>query len=293
MTIALQVSSGSTLLTVLRQHWKLYLIEASLLGMFMISACAFGVLLEHPELPLRRSIESGLVRRMLMGLAMAGTAMTLIYTRWGRRSGAHMNPATTLAFLWLGRIHPVDAAGYIAGQFIGGVAGVSLVVLTMSEQVRHPSVNYVSTLPGMYGLVAAWTAEFVIAFLMLTMVLNVNRFPRLAPYTGCFAGLLVGLYITFEAPVSGMSLNPARSFASAVHAGSFDFLWIYFTAPVAGMIAGVEMNRRMRGSAKRMCGKFSHSRAVQCIFKCSCVDAVASGSTMPESGSSREHEGAP
>jgi aquaporin Z len=257
---------------IVREHWPLYLIEGTLLGLFMVSACTFGILLEHPDSPARRAIDSSLLRRALMGVAMGATAVTLIYSRWGRRSGAHFNPATTVAFLRMNRIHGVDAIGYIAAQFVGGASGVALAALFAPARVTHPSVNYVSTLPGGYGIAAAWVAEFMIAFVMLMMVMNVNKRPCLAPYTGCFAGLLVAAYITFEAPISGMSLNPARTFASAINARVFTFSWIYFTAPVLGMLAAVEVNRRVARAPAKLCGKFSHSRTVSCIFKCNCID---------------------
>jgi aquaporin Z len=76
-------------------------------SLFMVSACTFGILLEHPESPARRAIDSSLLRRALMGIAMGATAVTLIYSRWGRRSGAHFNPATTLAFLRMNGIHGI------------------------------------------------------------------------------------------------------------------------------------------------------------------------------------------
>jgi aquaporin Z len=272
MTVVEAINPARSALAVVRDHWRFYLIEAALLGLFMISACAFCMLLEHPGSPLRQHIDSRFVRRMLMGIAMGGTAIALIYSRWGRRSGAHMNPATTVAFLRLRRIHTVDAIFYIAAQFIGGALGVLLMTSILSERVMHPNVNYAATLPGKYGLLAAWMAEFVIAFVMLTMVLNVNRFPSLARYTGIFVGMLVATYITFEAPISGMSLNPARTFASAVNAKLWSFLWLYFTAPVAGMLAAVEVSRLLASRPERLCGKFSHSRTVQCIFQCKCLE---------------------
>jgi aquaporin Z len=220
----------------------------------------------------RQQIDAALLRRVLMGVAMGSAAICLIYSRWGQRSGAHMNPATTLAFLRLGRIHPVDAICYISAQFAGGALGVVLMAWLVPDRVMHPAVNYAATLPGSWGLAAAWIAEFIIAFIMLSMVLNVNKSPALAPYTGVFAGALVTTYIALEAPISGMSLNPARTFASAVNAGMFRFLWIYFTAPTLGMLAAAEVNRRLAARPGRLCGKFSHSRTVQCIFECRCLE---------------------
>lgn len=71
----------------LRKNWSLYLIEGWALGMFMISAALFVILIEHPELPVRNAIENGFVRRLLIGLAMGVTAVLLIYSGWGKKSG--------------------------------------------------------------------------------------------------------------------------------------------------------------------------------------------------------------
>ena len=87
-----------------REHWPEYLIEAWALGMFMISAGVVTVLVEHPDFGVPEVIESAALRRALIGLAMGATAIALIYSPWGRRSGAHMNPAVTLTFWRLGKV---------------------------------------------------------------------------------------------------------------------------------------------------------------------------------------------
>src|SRR5690349_10854499 len=94
----------------LRANIAIYAIEAVLLGAFMVSACAVTAPLEHPASPLRHAIGSALARRAIIGAAMGATAVLLIYSPWGRRSGAHMNPAMTLCFLRLGKIRARDAA---------------------------------------------------------------------------------------------------------------------------------------------------------------------------------------
>src|SRR5207237_831619 len=91
--------------------WALYAIEGALLGTFMVSACVFTALMEHPHSPVRKAVSDPLTRRALIGLAMGITAVLLIYSQWGKRSGAHMNPAITICFLRLGRIDARDAAG--------------------------------------------------------------------------------------------------------------------------------------------------------------------------------------
>src|ERR1043166_4702468 len=113
----------------LRQHWPEYLMEAAELGLFMISACAFTVLLFHPLSPVARIVPDGLLRRLLMGLAMGSTAVAIIFSPLGKRSGAHFNPAVTLTFFRLGKIAAWDTAFYTVFQFAGGVAGVLLASL--------------------------------------------------------------------------------------------------------------------------------------------------------------------
>src|SRR4051794_10239121 len=98
----------------LHRHWPEYLMEAAGLGLFMVSAGLFGTLLGHPESPAVRAITDPLPRRVLMGLAMGLTAVGIIYSPWGKQSGAHLNPATTLMFWRLGKVAGWDAVFYAA-----------------------------------------------------------------------------------------------------------------------------------------------------------------------------------
>jgi len=250
----------------MRRHWPEYLTEAAGLGVFMISACTFGALLFHPVSPAVGAIPDGLARNALMGLAMALTAVVLIYSRWGQQSGAHFNPAVTLTFYRLGKIAPRDALAYIAAQFLGGALGMGLATLTLARWISHPEVNFVVTLPGKWGAGVAWLAEFVIAFLLMTVVLTVSNTPRLARFTGLCAAACVFLFITFEAPLSGMSLNPARTFASALAAYTWTALWVYFTAPLAGMLAAASAFQCFRGPNSIACAKLHHQNTRRCIF---------------------------
>jgi aquaporin Z len=269
MTIAAEQPRATS---TVRGNWRIYAMDGALLGVFMISACVSCAIVEHPSSPVRQAISSDLLRRMLIGIAMGLTAICLIYSRWGRRSGAFMNPAMVISFVRLGRLNAIDAAGYIVAQFVGAAAGVIVSSALLGMWVRNPSVNYVVTVPGSYGLAAAWVGEFLIAALMIGMVMAVNKVPKLAPYTGCFAAALVALYITFEAPLSGMSLNPARTFGSAVVANVWTGWWIYLTAPVVGMCFGIELHRRFTANHVRLCGKLNHSRQVACFVRCHCID---------------------
>ena len=181
-----------------------------------------------------------------------------------------MNPAMTLCFLRLGKLAPIDAIGCAIAQFIGGASGVAVSAALFPAWLRHPAVNYVLTEPGVRGPWVAWLGELGIAFVLISVVMTVNRRPRLAPFAGVFAAALVASFIAFEAPLSGMSLNPARSFASATVAGSFHDFWIYATAPVAGMLLGVELQRRVGARHARPCGKLNHSETIACFVRCTC-----------------------
>jgi aquaporin Z len=252
----------------LRGHWPEYLMEAGLLGTFMVSALGFTTLLEHPGSPLRAALPDALARRALMGLAMGSTALALVHSPWGKQSGAHFNPALTFAFLRLGKIATPDAAGYALAHFAGALAGVALAATLLGGVAGHPLVRFAVTQPGEPGVLVAFGAELAISFGLMLTVLAVSNHPRLARHTGLAAGALVALYITFEAPLSGMSMNPARTLGSASGAGSFSALWVYFTAPPLGMLLAAEAFVRLRGAAGVHCAKLHHQNARRCIFRC-------------------------
>jgi aquaporin Z len=252
----------------LRRHWPEYGIEAFLLGTFMVSALGMTVLLEHPASPAHVALPDSTLRRVLMGCAMGATAVALVYSPWGQRSGAHFNPALTLAFLRLGKIEPVDALGYVAAHFVGGWLGVLAIGAVLGMHLAAPTVNYAVTVPGRSGVATAFAAEVAISFATLLTVLVVSNHARLARFTPLFVGALVASWITLEAPLSGMSMNPARSFASAAGAGVFSSLWLYFTAPLVGMLLAAEVFVRVRGWRAVHCAKLHHQNAQRCIFRC-------------------------
>jgi len=250
----------------LRNHWPEYAIEAALLGGFMVSACGFGALLWYPGSVVAQQISDEFARRGLMGIAMGATAIALIYSPWGKRSGAHMNPAVTLTFLRLGKVSPRDAAFYIASHVMGGALGVFVMFAILGQALSHPTVNFVVTSPGAYGAGMAFAAEIAISFLMMFTVLFVSNTKAFANFTGVAAGILVMLYITFEAPISGMSMNPARSLGSAVVAQQWSAFWLYVVAPVLGMLLASEMYVRVNGVQGVACAKLHHHNQHRCIF---------------------------
>lgn len=259
-------------------HWLEYAIEALCLALFMLSAAAFASLLRHPASALASSVASLMpppLQRLPMGIAMGATAAAIIYSPLGRRSGAHMNPAVTLTFLRLGKVHPLDAAAYIAAQFIGGAVGILAATRLLRGLPAHPAINYVATVPGVPGPAVAFAAEAVISFGMMLMVLATSNAPRLARFTGAFAGVLIAVYITFEDPLSGMSMNPARTLGPALLAHTARSIWIYFTAPLLGMLLAAELYLRTVGAHRVRCAKLHHPKGGPCIFRCRFMENAA------------------
>jgi aquaporin Z len=250
----------------LKRHWPEYLMEGAGLGIFMISACVFVVILEHPSSPVRQAISDPLLRRMLIGLAMGLTAVGIIYSPWGKQSGAHINPSVTLTFLRLGKVKICDAFFYVVAQFAGGIAGVLVAGAALGPSIAHPSVNYSATVPGSAGPGIAFLAELFISFGLMSVVLIASNADRLARFTGLFAGVLVATYISLEAPLSGMSMNPARTLGSAIPAQVWTALWIYFIAPPLGMLLAAEAYLRAEGAQRVFCAKLHHQNSKRCIF---------------------------
>lgn len=264
-----------------------YFAEAALLGLFMISAAVCTVVAEHPDSPVRRAVSSPGWRRALIGLAMGATAVALIYSPWGEYSGAHLNPAVTLTFLGLGRITPMDALGYGLGQFAGGLAGMGLARLALGSRLAHPAVRYAVTVPGQAGVAAAFVAEFALAVVLMFLVLRLTNTPALAPFTGWFAGGLVFLFITFEAPLSGMSMNPARTVASAVPGRTWTAVWVYFAAPMLGMALAAGLHLQLGPPATPACPKLYHGHASTCRFCGEPARTSAASGSVTTAGSVR------
>jgi aquaporin Z len=250
----------------LRYHWPEYLMEAGLLGGFMVSACLFAVLYGFPQSPVQHAIPSRFLRSLLAGLSMGSTAIAIFYSPWAKQSGAHINPAVTLTFFCLKKIRLWDALFYMVSQFAGAALGVFLVAHFLMREISYPAVRYAVTTPGPRGPWVAFAAEYILAAGMMSTVLYFSNHPRLAPYTGLFAGILVATYITLEAPLSGMSMNPARSFGSAFPSGIWDHFWIYLTAPLLGMLTASQLYLWRKGRQAVKCCKLHHDNNKRCIF---------------------------
>jgi len=264
-----EFEGNETMLDVLKAHWPEYLIEAAGLIGFMLGAGLLALTLEHPDSPIHQVFgEQALLRRVPLGLLMGTYIAAFIYSPWGQRSGAHINPAVTWSFYRLGKIRLWDAAFYTLAQFAGAILIAQLLKLALGEPFAHPAVNYAATAPkpGVHDTLDAFVAEFIISFIMMLVALAATNSQRFEKYTGFFIGLLLAIYLIVETPYSGMSLNPARSFGSALAARHWMDLWVYFTAPPLAMLLATEMFRYLKKGQLSSCAKLRHRADRSCIF---------------------------
>ena len=252
-----------------QRHWPHYVAEAAGIGFFVACAGLLTVLLEHPASPLAAVVPaSKLLRRAWLGAGMVLVVAAIVYSPWGKRSGAHINPAVTLAFWQLGKVRAADAVWYVLAQFTGAVVVALLLLLALGPQwYGHPSVEYTVTQPdpALGGWPVALGAEFGISFVMMMVLLVALHSAKLKAWAGWLLGLLLALYITFEAPLSGMSLNPARSLGTAVAAGNYSGLWLYFLAPPLAMWLATVVFRR-----------FYHGEDLECAILAGCAPTPSS-----------------
>ncbi|MCB2378447.1 aquaporin [Hymenobacter sp. BT635] len=233
-----------------RRHWPHYVAEAAGIGFFMLCGTLLTILFEHPASPVQQALAGQeLLRRAGIGLGMGLVIVVLVYNPWGKKSGAHINPAVTIAFWQLGKIRWADACWYMLAQLAGALLIGQLLKLALGAAFAHPAINYLVTEPKPeHGQLVAFGAEFVISFILMLVMLLALHHERLRKSTGWLIGALLLLYITFESPLSSMSLNPARTLGSAVAAQSYAGLWLYWVAPIVAMwLAAIFFNRVYKG----------------------------------------------
>jgi aquaporin Z len=185
-------------------------------------------------------------RLLLTGLLFAGTGSLIAISPLGRRSGAHLNPAVTVAFWTQRKVHPHDLMGYVAAQLTGAVLGAAVIRLLWRGQAVGLKLG--ATAPG-HGL-SDWQAALVEAVmtsaLILTILLMTSR-ARSARWTPLVLWPLIATLVWQGAPYTGTSLNPARSFGPALLAPLMAPFWVYVAGPLLGVGLAVAVFAMLRG----------------------------------------------
>lgn len=232
-----------------KRHWREYLMEAAGLAGFVVGASLLTVFLEHPDFSVMRSAlgEYPALRRVPLGIVLGAYIAGVVYL-FGKSSGAHINPAVTWAFYRLGKINFSDAAFYTLAQFAGAIAAAQMMKLALGGFYSDAPIHFVVTEPAKWDASggAAFAAEFFISFVLMFACLVAANSRRLEKFVAPLTGGLIALYLIVETPYSGMSLNPARSFGSALAADEWRYLWIYFVAPPLAMLLAAEIFLRLK-----------------------------------------------
>jgi aquaporin Z len=249
-------------------HWKEYVMESTELGALMLSTCVWGTLTYSDESPLSSLGLSAVSSSILMGTAVAVTTYMIIRSPFGRRSGAHMNPSVTLTFLSLGRVHRWDALWYTVAHFVGAFAGVLAARQILGRSLSAPSVQYMVTEPGKHGNGITFAGEFLLSGVLMATILYSSNHRRLARFTPTLVAVLTILFFVLSPSRSGFSVNPARTFSSAVFAGTWEGLWIYFAAPSLGMLLAAAVYIKTVGLNRVYCAKVFHDTRSVCPFRC-------------------------
>jgi aquaporin Z len=175
---------------------------------------------------------------LAFGLAIVAAAYGL-----GAISGAHLNPAVSLGMVMAGRMSMAEFVGYAAAQLAGATLGALILYLIASGKgdfAMRPwalgSNGYGAGYLGEYSLTAALVFEFVMTFLFVTVILGATGKGAAAGFAGLAIGLTLAAIHLVGINVTGVSVNPARSFGPAVFAGgaALSQLWVFFAAPLAG-----------------------------------------------------------
>jgi aquaporin NIP len=186
-------------------------------------------------------VSHGAITHPGVALTFGLVVLSLIYAL-GEISGAHFNPAVTLGFAAAGRFPAADVPGYLAAQLAGAFAASGLMKVLFPGHERLGA-----TLPA--GPVAqSFVLEVVLTWFLMLVILRVSYGSKEKGITaGIVVGAVIGLEAMFGGPISGASMNPARSLAPAAVSGQWHAWWIYILAPVLGAVLAVPTNRLLDG----------------------------------------------
>src|SRR5438067_1729127 len=182
-------------------HPKAYLAEFFGTALILFVGLSAATLDFGAASPIPRHVASAALRRLITGSIFASAGAVVVYSRLGRRSGGHFNPAVTLAFHRLGKVTTRDAIAYVVAQSLGAVLGAFVVWLAWGAWAR--SVHVGATVPGSYGRAVAFVAELGMAFLLLTLILQFVAHMGIARWTPVAAGALAATLVVLFAPISG------------------------------------------------------------------------------------------
>ena len=203
---------------------KTYLAE--FIGTFALVFCGTGAIIVNEVIP-------GSVTHVGIAITFGLIVMAMIYAL-GEKSGAHLNPAVTIAFTVNGNFPVKEMGPYIITQLTGALAASGILKMLFPS-----SVLLGATIPSGSNM-QSFVLEFILTFFLMLVIINVAKGSK---EQGLYAGIAIGSVVLLEAmfagPVCGASMNPARSLGPAIVSGEIKQVWIYITAPILGAITAI------------------------------------------------------
>ncbi len=221
--------------------WQAYLSEAIGTALLVLIGLTFVILDFGRGSPVVAMLPSAALRRAVTGFLFGATGGAIAYSWVGKASGAHINPIVSLAFRIRGKLSTRDTVGYVVAQFAGAWLG-ALPLLLWGRMGR--SVAFGSTTPG--AGFTAWEAlagEIVTTACLIVGLFTFLGHRRLRRFTPLLFPFLYAVLVWLEAPLSGTSTNPARSFGPSAIAGVWSGWWVYLAGPLIGMGVGLAVRR--------------------------------------------------
>jgi aquaporin Z len=245
-------------------HWRIWAAELIATALLLLGGLSVVCLLFGAGSPLASAIPSQSLRLLVTGVLFSACNSLLAVSWLGRLSGAHLNPAVTLAFRVLGRVSGTDVVGYVGAQLLGALLGAAALRLawrrladSVDGGVTVPSVAFATA----FALEAAMTAVLIIVIFAFVSRRSLARWTPLAIWP------VIALLVWAAGSYTGTSLNPARSAGPAlVFARGLDVLWLYLLAPTAGALVVALLWRRRHPDAQPKTAKLFHDSRYPCSF---------------------------
>lgn len=216
-----------------RFPWRLFLSELVGTAVLVLVGLSLVIVMFGDGSPVARVVPNEALRRLITGFLFGTTGALIALSPVGKVSGAHINPAVSVGFWLMRKLDAKIALGYVFAQLAGAFLG-ALPLLAWGSMGY--SVAYGATLPGEgYSMLTVLLGEVVTTFAMISLLCVFLGFRRIRPFTPALFPFLYAVMVCVEAPISGTSTNPARSFGPAIISGHWQGCWIYWAGPLIGM----------------------------------------------------------
>jgi aquaporin Z len=217
--------------------WRLFLSELVGTAVLLLGGLSIVIFMFGTGSPMERILPSVKIRQVTTGFLFGCVGTLITLSTVGKESGAHINPAVTLAFWMFQKLDTRTALGYVIAQLLGAAVGC-LPLLAWGSMGR--SVAFGATTPGKgYPIETVLMGEVVTTFALVTALCLFIGFRHIRPYTPFMIPFLYAVMVPLEASISGTSTNPARTLGPALIAGQWEGWWVYWVGPLTGTLVAV------------------------------------------------------